>query len=127
MQPKYYLDAAARQAYESFIRLNAWKIGQKISDASGVHRIPSWEQHKTFVKERWKNLAQDVIDAATGTERKRRLTSATDVQGSPPKKSGGKPNEQDLQVRGRQRAKRGTVGHSQRKPSSSGRVDSRRS
>ena len=53
MQPKYYLDAQTRQAYESFIRLNAWKIGQKISDASGVHRIPKWSDHKSSDKERW--------------------------------------------------------------------------
>ena len=59
--PKY-----GRVAYESFILQNAWKIGQKISDASGVHRIPSWDQHTTFVKDRWHAVAQAVIDAATG-------------------------------------------------------------
>lgn len=62
----YNMDAAARVAYESFIRQLGMKIGQKVSDASGVHRIPSWEQHKSFVKERWRAVAQAVIDAATG-------------------------------------------------------------
>jgi hypothetical protein len=62
----YNMDAAARAAYESFIKQNGWKIGQRISDASGIHRIPSWDQHKSFVKARWRTVAQAVIDAATG-------------------------------------------------------------
>lgn len=61
----YNMDAAARVAYESFIRQLSMKIGQRISDASGVHRIPSWDQHKSFVKARWRAVAQAVIDAAT--------------------------------------------------------------
>ena len=64
--PEYNMDAAARVAYESFIRQLGMKIGQKVSDASGVHRIPSWDQHKSFVKARWRVVAQAVIDAATG-------------------------------------------------------------
>ena len=62
----YNMDAAARVAYESFIRQLGFKIGQKVSDASGLHRIPSWDQHKSFVKARWRAVAQAVIDAATG-------------------------------------------------------------
>ena len=62
----YNMDAAARIAYESFVRQLGMKIGQKVSDASGVHRIPPWEQHKSFVKARWRAVAQAVIDAATG-------------------------------------------------------------
>lgn len=68
---EYNMDAAARAAYESFIRQNGWKIGEKISDASGVHRIPSWDQHKSFVKAKWRVVAQDVIDAAIHTQRKK--------------------------------------------------------
>lgn len=64
--PPYNMDAAARIAYESFVRQLGMKIGQKVSDASGVHRIPPWEQHKSFVKARWRAVAQAVIDAATG-------------------------------------------------------------
>ena len=63
--PSYNMDAAARVAYESFIRQLGMKIGQKVSDASGLHRIPSWDQHKSFVKARWRAVAQAVIDAAT--------------------------------------------------------------
>ena len=63
--PAYNMDAAARVAYESFIRQLGMKIGQKVSDASGLHRIPSWDQHKSFVKARWRAVAQAVIDAAT--------------------------------------------------------------
>jgi hypothetical protein len=59
------MDAAARVAYESFIRQLGMKIGQRVSDVSGVHRIPSWDQHKSFVKARWRAIAQAVIDAAT--------------------------------------------------------------
>ena len=65
-KPIYDMDAAARVAYESFIRQLGMKIGQKVSDASGLHRIPSWDQHKSFVKARWRAVAQAVIDAATG-------------------------------------------------------------
>jgi hypothetical protein len=61
----YDMDAAARVAYESFIKNLGMKIGQKVSDASGLHRIPSWDQHKSFVKARWRAVAQAVIDAAT--------------------------------------------------------------
>lgn len=64
--PTYDMDTAARVAYETFIKQLGMKIGQKVSDASGVHRIPSWGQHKTFVKARWRAVAQAVIDAATG-------------------------------------------------------------
>lgn len=64
--PQYNMDAAARVAYESFIKQLGMKIGEKVSDASGVHRIPSWDQHKSFVKARWRAVAQAVIDAATG-------------------------------------------------------------
>lgn len=60
-----YASQYGRVAYESFILQNGWKVGQKISDASGVHRIPSWDQHTTFVKDRWHVVAQAVIDAAT--------------------------------------------------------------
>jgi hypothetical protein len=62
----YNMDAAARVAYENFVRLLGLKIGEKVSDASGVHRIPSWGQHKSFIKARWRTLAQAVIDAAVG-------------------------------------------------------------
>ena len=127
MQPKYDMDAAARKAYESFVRELGLKIGQKVSDTSGVHSIGDWTQLKTFQKERWRRVAQDVIDAATGVQRKTPLTSAPDVRTSPDKKSGGKPNEQDLQVRRRQRPKRSTVGRAQRKSSSTGSVDAKRS
>ena len=65
-KPRYNMDAAARVAYESFIKNLGMKIGQKVSDASGLHRIPSWDQHKSFVKARWRAVAQAVIDAATG-------------------------------------------------------------
>ena len=61
----YNMDAAARVAYETFVRLLGMKPGQKVSDASGLHRIPSWDQHKSFVKARWRVIAQAVIDAAT--------------------------------------------------------------
>jgi hypothetical protein len=64
-KPSYNMDAAARVAYESFIKNLGMKIGQKVSDASGLHRIPSWDQHKSFVKARWRAVAQAVIDAAT--------------------------------------------------------------
>lgn len=64
-KPSYDMDAAARVAYESFIRQLGMKIGQKVSDVSGLHRIPSWDQHKSFVKARWRAVAQAVIDAAT--------------------------------------------------------------
>ena len=64
----YNMDAAARVAYESFVKQLGVKIGEKISDASGVHRIPSWDQHKSFVKARWRAVAQAVIDAATGKQ-----------------------------------------------------------
>ena len=64
--PLYNMDAAARIAYESFIRQLGFKIGQWVSDPSGRHRIPRWSQHKSFVKERWRAVAQAVIDAATG-------------------------------------------------------------
>ncbi len=63
VQPSFNLDAAARVAYESVVRQLGLKIGQKVSDASGVHRIPSWEQHKSFVKDRWCKVAQDVLNA----------------------------------------------------------------
>ena len=67
----YDIGAAAQVAYESFVRELGLKIGQKVSDTSGVHRIGSWDQLKTFQKSRWRTLAQNVIDAATG---KRSLT-----------------------------------------------------
>jgi hypothetical protein len=98
--PAYNMEAAARAAYESFVQMLGLKISEKVSDASGVHRIPSWDNHKTFVKARWRTVAQAVIDAATGIQRKTGLTSAPDV-----KRSG---HEQDIQVRGRQRPKRRT-------------------
>ena len=112
--PVYDMDAAARVAYEAFIRQLGMKVGEKVSDASGVHRIPSWDDHKTFVKARWRTVAQAVIDAATGVQRKQLdLTSATDVKGSTDdvaeylhnrRRESGRSNEQDIQVRGRQRA-----------------------
>ena len=67
-QPKsnYNFDAAARVAYIAFVRGAGFKIGQKVSDASGVHRIPAWDDHKTFVKERWLTIAKAVVAAALG-------------------------------------------------------------
>ena len=67
---KWDLDAAARVAYESFVRGIGMKTGQKVSDASGVHRISTWENLTTFRRARWRTLAQKVLDAATGTQRK---------------------------------------------------------
>ena len=61
-----YAPQYGRVAYENFILQNGWKPGQIISDESGRKRIPLWDQHKSFVKERWHRVAQAVIDAATG-------------------------------------------------------------
>lgn len=134
MHPAYDMDAAARVAYESFVRGLGLKIGEKVSDASGVHRIPAWGDHKTFVKNRWRAVAQAVIDAATGVERKVGLTSAPDVQGSTLDVAGylhnrrqesGRSNEQDLQIRGRQLPKRRATRRARKRPSR--RLDSKRS
>lgn len=63
--PQYDLDAAARVAYESFVKGIGRKVGEVVSDTSGVHRIGSWNDFKTFQKERWRRLAANVIRAAT--------------------------------------------------------------
>jgi hypothetical protein len=137
--PTYDMDAAARVAYEAFIRQLGLKVGEKVSDASGVHRIPAWSDHKTFVKARWRTVAQAVIDAATGVQRKQLdLTSAPNVKGSADdvaeylhnrRQESGRSNEQDIQVRGRQRNKRparATPRRAQR-TAASRRVDAKRS
>ena len=67
---KWDLDAAARVAYESFLHGAGLKVGQKISDETGVHRISSWANLTSFRRARWRTVAQKVIDAATGTDRK---------------------------------------------------------
>jgi hypothetical protein len=66
LSPKYDYDAAAQVAYESFVRGIGRKPGEKVSDTSGVHRIPKWADHKSFVKERWVTLAKAVVAAALG-------------------------------------------------------------
>ena len=57
MRPEYNMGAAARVAYETFVR------------EAGVDkdaRVGTWDQLKTFHKARWRTVAQAVIDAATG-------------------------------------------------------------
>ena len=67
---RWDLDAAARVAYESFIHGIGMKIGQKVSDDAGVHRISTWDDLTMFRRARWRTIAQNVIDAAIGTARK---------------------------------------------------------
>lgn len=113
MRPEYNMGAAARVAYETFVR------------EAGVDkdaRVGTWDQLKTFHKARWRTVAQAVIDAATGVQRKVGLTSAPDVRGSTKEK--GRPHggrhEQNISVRGRQLAKRRTSRRTSKSSAQSG-------
>lgn len=58
---KWDLDAAARAAYESFVREAGYEKNAL---------VPEWDKLKSFHHDRWRTVAQNVIDAATGTTRK---------------------------------------------------------
>ncbi len=63
---RYRIDAAAQVAYESFVKAIDHKIGDVVSDASGVHKIGPYEEFTSIGKERWRTLVRKVIAAATG-------------------------------------------------------------
>ena len=58
---RWDLDAAARTAYESFVREAGYEKDARIQD---------WDKLKVRHHARWRTIAQNVIDAATGTTRK---------------------------------------------------------
>ena len=70
---KLNMDAAARALYENFIRV--FQIDHGVT-VGGKRKLPApWDQNKEFQRKNWREVAQAVVDAATGVQRKKRNTA----------------------------------------------------
>jgi hypothetical protein len=72
-QPTLNMEAAARALYENFVRV--FQIDRGVT-VDGRRKAPApWDQNKEFQRKNWREVAQAVVDAATGVERKKRNTA----------------------------------------------------
>lgn len=67
--PAYDMEAAAKACYEAYVRQAGLDQGTLVG---GVKKLPAqWSKLKIYHRTRWRTIAQAVIEAATGVQRKK--------------------------------------------------------